>query len=689
METSDDFDGRVILWDIETNGLLNTLDRIHCLVLSDVKGNQKTFVDNHPDYPGIKEGLTILGRAEIRVAHNGIAFDEAVVSKLYPTWTPLPGSHPLDTYLLSRMVYPDIRNQGINNAVIPPAMRGSHALGAWGLRLGQPKDEYVKLRSAELMETYPDMTPKEAKEAVWDDVNPLMIQYCQGDVRTLRILFLYLNKNTPPVSAVRMEHQFAAVMRLQEIRGVGFDMEGALRLNDTLQRRSTELENQMIEEFGSRWRIDKTGADEDGLISPKTEREVKLTHFPDITKQRVSEKTGKLLKPYVGPPKATYVPGAPYMKVYRHQFNPSSRDDCVLALKENYGWKPSVYTEKGAAKLDEQVLLGLQDEIPTAGTIIEYLMCSKRRGQLTEGNKAWIKYAELDEATGRYRIHGTVNSLGAYTSRCTHANPNLAQVPAGLDSVPYGKECRSLFRPTVDGWLMAGSDADALELRVFAHYLAPLDGGAFAKAVHEGDKSKGTDAHSLYRDAVGTDLLGEGAVGRDKGKTLRYALLYGCGIQKAGSIIIPEGSIKAQREMGKAIQERMSKNLKAEAELAERVKEAAERRGYIVSIDGRKLPVRKAHAALNTLLQSGGAIIMKKTLVVHLADMIKAGYPLGEGWHYMLNIHDEIQSEVDESMIDVYTQIINQAFTKAGEMLGTRCPIIGSTDIGTTWADTH
>jgi DNA polymerase I len=49
--------------------------------------------------------------------------------------------------------------------------------------------------------------------------------------------------------------------------------------------------------------------------------------------------------------------------------------------------------------------------------------------------------------------------------------------------------------------------------------------------------------------------------------------------------------------------------------LKEIVTEAAAR-GWIRGLDGRHIMVRSEHAALNSLLQGAGAIVMKKALVI-------------------------------------------------------------------------
>src|SRR5690606_28269302 len=197
-----------------------------------------------------------------------------------------------------------------------------------------------------------------------------------------------------------------------------------------------------------------------------------------------------------------------------------------------------------------------------------------------------------------------VNTIGAVTGRCTHSNPNIAQVP-GVGS-PYGKECRELF--CVDeGYKLVGADASGLELRCLAHYMARYDGGAYAKILLEGD------IHTENQKAAGLPT-------RDDAKRFIYSFLYGAGDAKIGQII---GKGEAA---GKKLKENFLKRTPALKRLREDVAAAVKKRGYLIGIDGRKLHVRSEHAALNTLLQSAGALLVKQATVNLYRELSRRGY---------------------------------------------------------------
>jgi len=226
-----------------------------------------------------------------------------------------------------------------------------------------------------------------------------------------------------------------------------------------------------------------------------------------------------------------YVKGQPFRKVRTEEFNPGSRQQIVERLKAKYNWQPEKTTEKGNPILDDDVLEKLP--YPEAKPLAEYMLTKKRLGQLQEGNNAWIKLVSDDNI-----MHGDVVTNGCITGRCSHRNPNMAQVPAVYS--PYGKECRSLFHAPND-WILLGVDAKALELRCLAGYLARWDNGEYGRMVVDPE----VDIHTYNQQMFNVET-------RDISKRLLYGLLYGCGSLKAGTIIDPnEKNEEVLRKLGK------------------------------------------------------------------------------------------------------------------------------------------
>jgi DNA polymerase I-like protein with 3'-5' exonuclease and polymerase domains len=200
-------------------------------------------------------------------------------------------------------------------------------------------------------------------------------------------------------------------------------------------------------------------------------------------------------------------------------------------------------------------------------------------------------------------------------------------------------------------------------LRCLAHFLD--DGGAYAKEILDGD------IHTTNQKAAGLDT-------RDQAKTFIYALLYGAGDAKIGSIID-----KGAKE-GKLLKERFMEALPAFRTLKKAVEQAS-KRGFIKGLDGRQVKVRSAHAALNTLLQSAGGLICKKWLCL-VDQEIKAQ---GIDAQIIAWVHDELQISVKKGSEQDVCNIARRSAEKAGESFGFRIPVGADATIGGTWADTH
>ena len=358
------------------------------------------------------------------------------------------------------------------------------------------------------------------------------------------------------------------------------------------------------------------------------------TIFTPIVTQRFSEKTGKQLKDDV------------------EVFNPGSRQQIAKRLMA-LGWKPEKFTEKGQVVVDDSVLDGV--DIPEAKLIAEYLLIQKRVAQV----ESWLEHLSEDR-----RVHGKVITNGAVTGRMTHHSPNMAQVPSS--SSPWGHECRDCW--TVDdGKVLVGADASSLELRMLAHYLnAPdIKDEEYVKEVVKGD------IHTKNQNAAGLQT-------RAQAKTFIYALLYGAGAAKMGKIV---GGSAAD---GKKLIDTFLRNTPSIEALRKKVDRLSEK-GTLQGLDGRKLQVRSAHSALNTLLQSAGAIVMKQALVL-LDKKIRL---LKLNANFVANVHDEWQIECSEEDADLVGDIAVQSIKEAGQVLKMRCPLDGEYKKGKTWAQTH
>ena len=338
----------------------------------------------------------------------------------------------------------------------------------------------------------------------------------------------------------------------------------------------------------------------------------------------------------------------PFMRQKLVDFNLGSRKQIGEYLAD-FGWKPDRFTPTGQPIVDEKTLSEIT-HIHEAKLIADFLMLQKRIAQI----ESWIDAVQDDG-----RVHGFVIPNGTITGRMTHRNPNMAQVPSV--SNPYGKECRACW--TVDdGNVLVGVDASGLEIRMLAHYMDDED---FTKEILDGD------IHTANQRAAQLES-------RNQAKTFIYALMYGAGDEKLGKVV--GGSTTD----GRRAREHFFDSKPTFKSLRDRVQRAANKK-FLKGLDGRKLYIRNNHAALNTLLQGAGAIVMKKALCL-LSDRLNV---TNTPHKFVANIHDEWQIEVSECRANKVGQLAVRSIVEAGEFYNLRCPLDGEFKIGRNWSETH
>lgn len=679
------------LADVETDGFLEDLTTIHCLHIRNLDTDEHLDFADQPGYSKIQEGLRVLECADEIYGHNWIGFDDPAIRKVYPQYN--PRGSIIDTLVWAKIVCPKDELQSGDfvrrrKTSFPGKMIGRYSLEAFGYRLGEYKGDF---------------------SGPWETWTEEMHDYCRQDVEVNVRLYKRLEEKGRPQPAFSIEHQTQAIIARQERHGFLFDHSKAIDLEASLVQRKLALEAELREDFNAQFI--KEGGAKGSLITPvgkfisrkgwvakdgtvfRTKREA--------SKQGVDVTKGEA-EVWVDPPPiklhadcgdliATRDHQSCYTKVKLTEFNAGSRDHIAHWLKVKRGWVPSETGDDGKPRLDDEILRQLP--WPEAVKIGEYLMIKKRIGQLSTGKKAWQRFVQSDG-----RIHGRHNTNGAGTARMTHMDPNMGQVPGITDRKtgelqPYGRECRELF--TVDktkGKVLVGIDADALELRCLAARMAKYDDGAYIKTVLEGNKEQGTDMHSVNMRAL---LFSA----RDPAKTWFYAFIYGSGNENLGRIAGVSGPLKRDsrgslvdhkaRNRGASDRKNFLQNLPALGTLIDEIGATYESKRFLTGLDNRRIPIRSKHSALNTLLQSDGAILMKAALCIFDDDLRAQGLNPGCDYEFVANVHDEWQLEVSEKHANTVGKTGCEAIRKAGEAFDYSCQLAANYQIGATWADTH
>lgn len=476
----------------------------------------------------------------------------------------------------------------------------------------------------------------ESMDDPWKIYTPEMGSYCLQDLETTKKL--WEDVSTLPESCIDLEQKFAQVLEWQMKHGFEFDVERAHILYADLIKRRSEIEKELISVF------------------PPTETQMKTRQYWENPEDGTKF---KLKGDCPAKDRKKLVPGP--FKVKRVEFNPNSRVQIANALINHYKWEPTEFTPDGRPKIDEKTLSKL--EFPEAKLLNEFLMITKRLGMIGDGDSAWLKL----EKDGR--IYGRIIHNGAVTGRSTHSKPNVAQATSVGSA--YGKESRELFT-VPSGYKLVGADLAQVELRILAHYTGKWSND-YVDAILSGD------IHSVNQHAAG---LGEDPNGRNKAKTLIYCTLYGGGPAKIGE------TIGVSPAVGKKLQTRFLNGMPALKLLIEQVKQVYKSKGYLVGLDGRPLTCRSEHSALNTLLQSGAAVCMKKATVLANDKFIMKGWSFDDVCQ-VAHIHDELQVQVREHLAEEVGEIIVESFREAGRFFNLRCPLDGDYKIGNNWAETH
>lgn len=474
----------------------------------------------------------------------------------------------------------------------------------------------------------------------WETLTQEMVDYCVQDIEVLESIVNKLKDNPRLLPDCMLdEHKFAFLMRLQERNGFCIDREALDSLILKLQKDMVELKDKLVNMF------------------PPDRKEMKIPEYWEAGGTKYSTKKaavadGHRPKDVVrGPNEIRITPFEPTRLKFANKY------------MERYGMECDwpVQTDGGSPKVDEKVLRMLGTE--EALTMAEYLECSKNLSQVATGDGAWINWIQEDG-----RIYGRVNSLRARTTRCGHMQPNVAQVPSAPE---YRKVWTSR-----EGWSLVGADASGLEARWLAHYLAPIDGGEFRDIVLDGD------IHQINADIW--------KVTRSKAKAPLYAMLYGVGDEKLGLLLEPPGADKKSKiKRGKQTKKLFFQRFPAYNTLLERVQAAVKKRGRVRGIDGRLLYEPNQHSALNTLLQSAGSVLMKKSLTIWWEHVMELGYKNEVDFALCANVHDEVQFECKPELAEELGKLFVQSITEAGEYLGSRIPMTGEYMIGKNWSETH
>lgn len=375
----------------------------------------------------------------------------------------------------------------------------------------------------------------------------------------------------------------------------------------------------------------------------------------------------------------------PFTRIQWVNYNLGSNNQVLEYLQKYTTWEPTEYTEKGNPKLTDDSFesLGGSD----IGEKIKYYLITRSRRtnvkNFKDPTKGWLNNLRADG-----RVTGINQTMGTPTTRSRHAV--IVNVPSG--GALHGADMRKCW-VAAEGCRQLGIDAAAIEARAMAH---EIDCEDTKREIVDGD----------FHTAV-WDTIPDFSSSRGNTKGIEYALLYGASDMKLGSLAdIPncreqfasieklyqrgwekdkEGKWRHKRwspkkeslllkeaqetVCGSIIRKRIMEGLKPLGAAIDRFVKMSEK-GYLLSIDGRKLGCRSSHSAFNLRLQSTGAIICKTAMILTMNKLEEEGFVVVGKEHDPLKhvelysfYHDELQMGVPKSLYDDY-KVFNVDFSE-------------------------
>lgn len=160
----------MLIFDIETDGLLYNVTTIHCLVIYDTETDKTLTYNDTGNAEPVVRGVQVLEDAPCVLGHNIISYDLPVIKKLFPFF-----NYPaciIDTLLLSRLYHPDMMDldKRHNWDGMPLKLYGRHNLESYGHRLSCNKGDF-------------------GKDTDWKHWSKEMQDYCEQDVKLTTKLF--------------------------------------------------------------------------------------------------------------------------------------------------------------------------------------------------------------------------------------------------------------------------------------------------------------------------------------------------------------------------------------------------------------------------------------------------------------------------------------------------------------------
>lgn len=353
------------------------------------------------------------------------------------------------------------------------------------------------------------------------------------------------------------------------------------------------------------------------------------------------------------------------------QFNIGSPKQLGEILFDEMGLKGGKRGKAGAWSTDSSVLQDLADQghdLPAR--ILAWRQLAKLKSTYTD---ALLRQAGRDD-----RVHTSFQMAITSTGRLSSTDPNLQNIPVRTEE---GTRIRQAFIAP-PGKKLISADYSQIELRLLADV-------ANIPALREAFQL-GQDIHARTASEVfNIPLEGMDALTRRRAKAINFGIIYGIsafGLSK--QLGIPTGEARTYIDAYFA-------RYPGIRDYMERMREEARTHGYVLTPFGRRCYVPGIHEksaarrqyaerqAINAPLQGGAADIIKRAMVHLPLALQKAGFG---ATRMLLQVHDELLFETDESEAEAVAAIIKNVMEAAADLA---VPLVVETGIGQNWAEAH
>ena len=346
------------------------------------------------------------------------------------------------------------------------------------------------------------------------------------------------------------------------------------------------------------------------------------------------------------------------------EFNIKSPAQLGVILFEKLGLKSGKKTKSGYSTTAE-ILEKLKNDHPIINLVLEYRTITKLNSTYCEG---LLKAVETDG-----RVRSTFNQTETRTGRISSLEPNLQNIPVRRAE---GRELRKFF-VAKEGYLLVDADYSQIELRVLAHL-------AGDKAMINAFKN-GEDIHTKTAGEVFNmpPLLVTPKM-RSSAKAVNFGIVYGIGAFSLGQ------DIGVSRAEAQKYIDGYFATYPEIAKYMNKAVETAKEKGFSSTMFGRRryLPELKSsngnlrafgeRVARNMPIQGTAADIIKLAMIKTRDKLLESGLDA----RVILQVHDELIVEAEESVAKQAGKILEQEMENAAELL---VPLLVDIHRGKDW----